>query len=79
MSDNCLMVHEILSFINASKARKRFYAALKLDMNKAYDRVEWDFLSRVLQVFGFPPYWIHLIMECVSTVSYQVLVNGSPT
>ncbi|XP_021738808.1 uncharacterized protein LOC110705275 [Chenopodium quinoa] len=62
ISDNCLMVHEILSFMNASKARKRFYAALKLDMNKAYDRVEWDFLCR-----------------CVSTVSYQVLVNGSPT
>ncbi|XP_021774657.1 uncharacterized protein LOC110738567 [Chenopodium quinoa] len=79
MSDNCLMVHEILSFINASKARKLFYATLKLDMNKAYDRVEWDFLSQVLQVFGFPPYWVHLIMQCVSTVSYQVLVNGSPT
>ncbi|XP_021743210.1 uncharacterized protein LOC110709306 [Chenopodium quinoa] len=49
MSDNCLMVHEILSFMNASKARKRFYAALKLYMNKSYDRVEWDFLCQVLQ------------------------------
>ncbi|XP_021751699.1 uncharacterized protein LOC110717342 [Chenopodium quinoa] len=79
MSDNCLMVHELISFTNASKARKRFYAALKIDMNKAYDRVSWEFLSQVLQVFGFPPYWIHLIMQCVSTVSYQVLVNGAPS
>ncbi|XP_021721866.1 uncharacterized protein LOC110689389 [Chenopodium quinoa] len=56
MSDNCSMVHELISFMNASKAMKRFYAALKLDMNKAYDSVAWDFLARVLQVFGFPLY-----------------------
>ncbi|XP_021714898.1 uncharacterized protein LOC110682864 [Chenopodium quinoa] len=62
ISDNALVAHELLSFMNASKARKPFYAALKLDMNKAYDRVRWDFLS-----------------QCVTTVSYQVLVNGSLT
>ncbi|XP_021758574.1 uncharacterized protein LOC110723529 [Chenopodium quinoa] len=56
-----------------------FYAALKLDMNKAYDRVRWDFLSQVLRAFGFPPYSVHIIEQCVTTVSYQVLVNGSLT
>ncbi|XP_021773596.1 uncharacterized protein LOC110737563 [Chenopodium quinoa] len=79
MSDNGLITHELLSFMNASKARKRFYAALKLDMNKAYDRVRWDFLFRVLKKFGFPSYWIHIIRQCVTSVSYQVLVNGSPS
>ncbi|XP_021770711.1 uncharacterized protein LOC110734869 [Chenopodium quinoa] len=54
-------------------------AALKVDMNKAYDRISWDFLWQVLKAFGFPPSWIHIIQQCVSTVSYQVLVNGNPT
>ncbi|XP_021722690.1 uncharacterized protein LOC110690167 [Chenopodium quinoa] len=79
ISDNALMAHEVLSFTNASKARRRFYAALKLDTNKAYDIIGWDFFLRVLQSFGFPPYWIHIIRQCMFTVSYQVLVNGDPS
>ncbi|XP_021766729.1 uncharacterized protein LOC110731172 [Chenopodium quinoa] len=81
MSDNAQIAYELLSFINASMVRKRFYAALKLNMNKAYDRVRWDFLVHVLKVFSFPPHWIHIIHQCVPTFSYQVLVNGdaSPT
>ncbi|XP_021715330.1 uncharacterized protein LOC110683265 [Chenopodium quinoa] len=78
LSDNALIAHEVLSFMNKSKAKKKFFAALKLDMNKDYDRVNWDFLFRLLQAYGFPPYWIHIIRQCVSTVSYQVLVNGNP-
>ncbi|XP_021764901.1 uncharacterized protein LOC110729476 [Chenopodium quinoa] len=76
LSDNALIAYEVIS--NRSKAKKRFFAAIKLDMNKAYDRVNWDFLFRLLQAYGFPPYWIHIIRQCVSTVSYQVLVNGNP-
>ncbi|XP_021747229.1 uncharacterized protein LOC110713074 [Chenopodium quinoa] len=79
ISNNGLIAHELLAFMNASKARKRFYAALKLDMNKAYDHVRWDFVFRVLRLFGFPSYWIHIIQQCVSTVSYQVLFNGNPS
>ncbi|XP_021714867.1 uncharacterized protein LOC110682830 [Chenopodium quinoa] len=78
LSDNALIAHEVISFMNKSKAKKRFYAAIKLDMNKAYDRVNWEFLFRLLQAYGFPPYWIHIIRQCVSTISYQVLVNGNP-
>uniref|UniRef100_A0A803NBQ8 Reverse transcriptase n=1 Tax=Chenopodium quinoa TaxID=63459 RepID=A0A803NBQ8_CHEQI len=60
ISDNALVDHELLSFTNASKARKHFYAALKLDMNKTYDIVRWDFYQ-VLRAFGFPHYWVHII------------------
>lgn len=52
---------------------------LNLDINKAYDRVRWDFIREVLNVMGFLATWIHIIMEYVSTVTYSVLVNGEPT
>ncbi|XP_021728369.1 uncharacterized protein LOC110695446 [Chenopodium quinoa] len=78
LSDNALIAHEVISYMNKSKARMRFFAAIKSYMNKAYDRVNWDFLCRLLQAYGFPPYWIHIIRQCFSTVSYQVLVNGNP-
>ncbi|XP_056698203.1 uncharacterized protein [Spinacia oleracea] len=79
MSDDCLLAHELITFVNNCRNKRMCYVPIKLDINKAYDRVLWDFLFKVLAMFGFPPYWIHIIKQCVSTVSYQVLVNGGPT
>lgn len=70
MSDDCLLAHELITFVNNCRNRKKCYAAIKLDMNKSYDRVLWVFLFQALACFGFPPYWIHIIRQCVSTVSY---------
>ena len=52
--------------------------AMKLDISKAYDRVEWVFLEKILIKIGFPLTWVALIRECVTTVSYSILVNGEP-
>ena len=52
--------------------------AIKIDMSKAYDRIEWCFLRTVLELNGFRSHFINLIMHCVSSVSYQILLNGSP-
>lgn len=58
---------------------KKGTMALKLDMAKAYDRMEWTFIKCVLQSMGFPERILQLIMGCISTVSYQVLINGQPS
>ena len=54
------------------------FLALKLDMSKAYDQVEWGFLKKVMEKMDFGEKWVKLIMECISTVSYSILVNGEP-
>ena len=57
---------------------KTDFMALKLDMSKAYDRVEWIFLEQILLRMGFREEWVALIMECITTVSYSILVNREP-
>ncbi|XP_072066514.1 secreted RxLR effector protein 78-like [Arachis hypogaea] len=44
-------------------------------MNKAYDRLEWNFLKKVLQAFGFDQRWVKITMECVKSASYRIKVN----
>jgi hypothetical protein len=48
-------------------------------MEKAYDRIEWDFLRATLTSMNFPPKLVNTIMCCVSTISFAILINGSPT
>ncbi|XP_042980052.1 uncharacterized protein LOC122310236 [Carya illinoinensis] len=57
---------------------KEGYMASKLDMSKAYDRIEWSFLRVVLYKLGFCNKWVELVIRCIETVSYAILVNGTP-
>ncbi|XP_021857652.1 uncharacterized protein [Spinacia oleracea] len=79
MGDNCLLAHEIMTYIKKQKKGYNRYAILKIDMNKAYDRVSWDFIEWLLDAMRFPAQWRHWLLQCISTVSYSILVNGEPT
>lgn len=50
--------------------------AVKLDMSKAYDRIEWRYLQELLREMGLNEWWIHLINQCVSSVVYKVTRGG---
>ena len=78
ISDNVLITHEILHYLRTSDARVRVSMAVKTDMSKAYDRIEWTFLEAVLRRLGFHDKCTSWIMACVSSVSYSFLVKGSP-
>ena len=57
---------------------KKGFMAVKLNMSKVYDKVEWGFLEAVMKCIGFGGQWIVLIMMCVKTMNYSVIVNGNP-
>lgn len=77
--DNILVVHEILHSLKQRVKREDGRMAVKLDMAKAYDRVEWGFLLEVMDNLGFHPKFCAWIRECISMVSYSVMVNGVPS
>ena len=78
LSDNILVAFETLHSMHNHKSAKEGFMALKLDMSKAYDRVEWSFLEAVMRKLGFNDQWISVLMLYVKSVSYSILINGEP-
>lgn len=78
ITDNVIITHELLHSLGIKRI-KTPYMALKLDIAKAFDKVEWSYLDAILKRFGFADKWCSWVMKCVTTVSYSVLINGSPT
>ncbi|CAN6543407.1 unnamed protein product [Malus baccata var. baccata] len=76
--DNIGIAHEMFHFLKGRKAKTKYELGLKIDMQKAYDRVEWDFLDAIMGRMGFCNRWRHLIMGCVSSVQFAILLNGQP-
>ncbi|KAL9664501.1 hypothetical protein QQ045_019904 [Rhodiola kirilowii] len=75
ITDNILIAHELINYMRSRTKGSVGYCCIKLDMSKAYDRMEWDFLEEVQRRMGFPETWIEKIMCCVKSVVYRIRVN----
>jgi len=51
---------------------------MQLDLEKAYDKLNWAYIRKVLLAYGFDHNWMRWVMALVTTSSFSILVNGSP-
>ncbi|KAE8732459.1 hypothetical protein F3Y22_tig00002058pilonHSYRG00012 [Hibiscus syriacus] len=77
-TDNILVVQEVVHSMMNLKGRKGVVIA-KIDLQKAYDNVSWEFLERTLQDFNFPDKLIKIIMFCIKSSTIEPLWNGEIT
>jgi hypothetical protein len=75
ITDNVLIAYESIHYLRRKKG-KTGSCAIKLDMAKAYDRVEWTYLRALMLKIGLAPQLVDRIMVCVESVSFSVRVNG---
>ncbi|XP_074363628.1 uncharacterized protein LOC141704240 [Apium graveolens] len=77
ITDNVLIAFEMMHFMKRKKGSQDGEVALKLDISKAYDRVNWHYLWHRLRIISFSEEWVRWIKLCVTTVHYTVGMNGS--
>ncbi|XP_047943058.1 uncharacterized protein LOC125189874 [Salvia hispanica] len=75
LSDNVLLAKELFHEIWKGVVSPNMF--LMLDMEKAYDRVQWPFLLKILKMMGFSDRWVRFIENCISPCWFSVLINGS--
>lgn len=78
ISDNILVAFETLHCKHKYNSGTLGFIALKLDISKVYDQVQLIFLENLMRKIGFNERWINLIMICVKSITYSILVNGEP-
>ena len=78
LSGKIMIAFETLHYMRNHHNGKTGFMALKLDMSKMYDRVEWTYMEKLMVKIGFQDSLVKLMMECITTASYSVLINGEP-
>ncbi|XP_024014231.1 uncharacterized protein LOC112088180 [Eutrema salsugineum] len=74
LMENVLLAAELVKHYHKTSLSSRY--AMKIDISKAFDSVQWPFLINVLTALDFPEKFIHWIRLCVTTASFSVQVNG---
>lgn len=75
ITDNILIYQEVMHTMRVKRGSSGIMA-IKIDLEKAYDRLSWGFIRRTLNEIGFGAPWINLIMACVETPRMSILWNG---
>ncbi|KAL8108439.1 hypothetical protein AgCh_024775 [Apium graveolens] len=76
LTDNALIAFELNHYIRRKTQGGNGVVGFKIDISKAYDRLEWKYLEGMLKKFGFGGMWIDRVMQCVRTVSYSFIHDG---
>lgn len=74
ITDNALVVFECIHAIHSHRYERSKFCSYKLDLSKAYDRVDWEFPQALLKL-GFHETWVRWVMTCVTTGRYMVRFN----
>lgn len=75
-TDNIIIAQEVLHFMERKKGNKG-QMTIKVDLEKAYDRVNWVFLEDTLRQIGLSHHFISVIMKCVTSANMRIMWNGS--
>lgn len=71
-----VLTSECIKTIKRNTTKVIKCCGLKLDMSKAFDRIEWDYIIEIIRACGFCENWCKLIKSCISTTSFSILING---
>jgi len=74
--NNIIQAHEV---VHSLKTNKQAGMIIQLDIAKAYDKLSWSYIRDVLKAYGFDHNWIRWVMVFVTTISFSILLNGSPS
>lgn len=77
IADNIIMAHELVKAYQRKGISPRMM--MKVDLQKAYDSVEWSYLEQVMEFLGSPQQFMKWISMCVKTVHYTICINGEYT
>ena len=74
LGENVLLAAEIIRRYESPNCSRS--SMLKIDIHKAFDTICWDFVTKILEVQGFPPIFITWIKECITTPRFSIAING---
>nr|XP_016512294.1 PREDICTED: uncharacterized protein LOC107829334 [Nicotiana tabacum] len=74
IADNIILAHELIKSYGRKHISLR--CMIKVDLQKAYDSLEWIYLEQVMEGLRFLEKFIKWVMNCIKTVNYSIILNG---